>query len=80
MVAVGFLRSGGLGGPSHGEPGKDQGGNVGEVVHGVADESDGMSGVTGYQFDGYQREGGYDCGAKRESHALSGKRNVRMAG
>ena len=79
VVAVGLLRRGRLGGPAHGQPGKHQRGNVGEVVHSVADQGDRVARVTGEEFDGDQSERRDDSGAQRKRHALGWQRYMRMA-
>src|SRR6266446_656489 len=58
VVAVGLFGVGGALGPAHGEPGNAEGGNVGKIVDGVVEESDGMSEKAADNFSDNQAESG----------------------
>ncbi len=58
VVAVGFFGVGGAFGPAHGEPGNAKGGNVGKIVDGVVEESDGMPEKAADNFGDDQAESG----------------------
>ena len=58
MVAVGFFGVGGAFSPAHRQPGDAQGGNVGEIVHGIVEQSDGVAENAADYFRGDEPEGG----------------------
>jgi len=78
VIAVGFLRSGRAPGPAHGKPGDDQRRHVGQVMHGIADERDGMACISGREFHGDERKGGHDGQAQNPGQALAVQVHVRM--
>ena len=56
VVAVGLLGRRRPQGPARGKPGNDQGGNIGEVMNGIADQGYRMSGIAGRKLREHQNK------------------------
>ena len=78
MITVGFFCSGRALGPSHAKPGNYECRDVRKVVESIADQRDGMAGVTGGQLDCHQDERGNNCCAQDARHAFQRQMYVRM--
>jgi hypothetical protein len=58
MVAVGFFGIGGTLGPAHREKRKTDGGDIGKIVNGVVEKSDGVADDAADDFGGDEAESG----------------------
>ena len=78
MIAVGFFSRRRAFGPTHPKPGNHECRDVRQIVESIADQRDGMAGVTGGQLDCHQDERGNNCCAQDARHAFQRQMYVRM--
>jgi hypothetical protein len=70
MIAVRFFGCGRAKRPARGEPGNHHGGDVRQVMHGIADEGHGIACVAGDKLDENEEESGGHGAAENDGHAL----------